>query len=340
MTPAPSRSLAAACLVAACAALLQACGVAPPAPGAPGVGGAVLGRNDRLALYVPRPGETTASIAQAMLGGADRAWEIEELNGASTVEPGRAIAIPLRPLNPFGVTADGYQTVPILVYHRVGRTPTRMTISPEGIAAQFEYLKANGYRVVRLSELAQFIDGRRRLPSRSVVVTFDDGHVSVYQYAYPLLRQYGYPATLFLYGDFIGAPEALKWPQLAEMAAAGLVEVQAHSRTHANLVQRATGESDGAYAARIDAELRQPRELIQRHLQTTVSHYAYPYGDANDLVLDRMAAARYSLGLTVNAGGNPFYAYPLALRRTMIYGDQDLAAFRAALQVFRRIDLR
>ena len=71
-----------------------------------------------------------------------------------------------------------------------------------------------------------------------------------------------------------------------------------------------------------------------------MSHYAYPYGDANDLVLDRMAAARYSLGLTVNAGGNPFYAYPLALRRTMIYGDQDLAAFRAALQVFRRIDLR
>jgi hypothetical protein len=66
-----------------------------------------------------------------------------------------------------------------------------------------------------------------------------------------------------------------------------------------------------------------------------VRHFAYPYGDANQAVLDVLGSQRYQMGLTVNPGGNAFYAQPLMLRRTMIYGDLDLAGFKAKLQTAR-----
>jgi len=78
-----------------------------------------------------------------------------------------------------------------------------------------------------------------------------------------------------------------------------------------------------------------PRELLERRLNTQIRHYAYPYGDANQAVLDALTRQHYQLGLTVNPGGNAFFAQPLMLRRTMIYGDQDIAAFKLKLQTAR-----
>ena len=62
---------------------------------------------------------------------------------------------------------------------------------------------------------------------------------------------------------------------------------------------------------------------------------AYPYGDADDLVLESMLRNGFELGVTVNPGGNAFYADPLLLRRTMIFGDHDLEAFKARVQIRR-----
>jgi peptidoglycan/xylan/chitin deacetylase (PgdA/CDA1 family) len=188
--------------------------------------------------------------------------------------------------------------------------------------------------------LTDFLAGRRGLPERAVVITVDDGHASMYEHAYPLLKKYGFPATFFLYSDFIGSGDALRWAQIREMAASGLIDFQAHSKTHANLMERLPGESEQRYRERLDSEIRVPQEVLQRNLSTTVTHYAYPYGDANETVLARLGAADYRLGVTVNPGGNPFFAQPLMLRRTMVFGDHDLEAFKALLQVFRPTDLR
>lgn len=338
--------LAAAAVLAGCASAPAPSAPAPaPAspdapPSAPPDTGGEIARNARYALYRPAPGETLATIAQRYLGSADRQWEIEDANEDAPPAGARVLAIPLRTPNPVAVSADGYRAVPILCWHRVGPGVSRMTIAPDRFAEQLEYLKANRYRVLRLSELAEFLDGHRPLPARAVVLTFDDGHLSFYQHAFPLLKKHGFPATMFLYSDFIGARDALKWPQIQEMAESGLVDFQSHSRTHANLVQKLPGESLAAYQGRVDGELRHPRDLIQRQLRHGVVHFAYPYGDTNDLVLERLPAAGYTLGLTVNAGPNAFFAHPFALRRTMVYGTHDLAAFRAMLQTFRPQDLR
>ncbi len=171
-----------------------------------------------------------------------------------------------------------------------------------------------------------------------MVITIDDGYETVHRHAFPLLKKYGFPATLFVYADFIGARDALSWAQLQELAESGLVDIQAHSKSHRNLIEQAANEGDAAYRQSIEAELRLPRAALERRLGAMgvkVHHFAYPFGDANEVVLEAMRRQHYDLGLTVIPGGNAFFAHPLMLRRTMIYGDHSLDDFKARLQLRR-----
>ena len=344
----PARPLARWVLWALAA--LTACSTAPPAPPAPvaplqaapepELARGLLARTDRLAVYLPGSGESYTTIAQQQLGNAARAWEIAELNGGATLQPGRALVLPLQPVNPVGVRSERFQTVPILCYHRVGPGNGKMVVSSANFAQQLEWLAANGYTVVALRDLAGFLAGRQALPARSVVLSFDDGYESVYRHAFPLLKKYRVPVTLFLYTDFVGAGSAaLSWAQVQEMRDSGLVDVQAHSKSHANLIERLADEGDTRYQQRVETEVRAPREAIERRVPAQqVLDFAYPYGDANELVLEVMARQRYRMAVTVNPGGNPFYAQPLMLRRTMILGSLDLDAFKARLVVSRPIE--
>jgi len=321
--------------------LLAGCAAPPPAPAAavpvaaPAQAGQVLGRNERFVVYQPGTGDTLRSIAARFLGDASRDWAIRAANDDAEAVPGRPLVVPLRPPNPGGVEPDRYQTVPILCYHRFGTTPSKMVVTPANFALQLAWLADNGYHVVPLAQLAGWLEGRDALPPKAVVITIDDGYESVWNYAVPLLREHGFPATLFVYPDFVGAGGALSWPQLQELAVSGLVDVQSHSKSHRDLIERGADETEARYRQAIEAEVRVPHDVIEKRIQVPQRIYAYPYGDVNELVLAALARNHYELGVTVNPGGNPFWAHPLLLRRTMIFGDHDLAAFKARLVTSR-----
>jgi peptidoglycan/xylan/chitin deacetylase (PgdA/CDA1 family) len=328
-------------LLAACSAppvTLPSGGTTDTEPQAPAKGD-VLGQNSRLVIYQPRSGDTFQSIAQRFLGDARKDWVIADFNGLTQPMAGRPLVVPLRPLNPVGVHPDQYQSVPILCYHRFGPGTGKMTVSASNFATQLEWLARNDFRVIRLSQLIGYLQGREALPRRSVVITIDDGYETVHRYAFPLLKKHGFPATVFMYTDFIGARDALSWAQLEDMAASGLIDIQAHSKTHRNLIERQPGETEERYKQALESEIRVPREVLQRRLSGQVQHYAFPFGDANEAVLEMLARNGYELAVTVNPGGNPFFAQPLMLRRTMIYGDHDLAAFQAKLQISRALTI-
>lgn len=311
------------------------------AASAPALQGQVLGRNERLVIYLPAPGETLPQMARHFLGSAELAWRIADANKIepdTAGKPPRPLLIPLVEHNRLGVYSDRYQTIPILCYHRFGRSnggaaSNKMTVPTAAFAAQLAWLKRSGYQVIQLADLRAWLDGQRALPLKSVVITVDDGYASFYHQAYPLLKQYGMPATLFVYTDFIGAGDGVDWLELQEMSQSGLIDVQSHSRTHRNLIEHPAGESDAAYQQALLNEIKVPRDLLVQRLGTAQSRYAYPYGDANEAVLAMLGKHNYQLAVTVNAGGNAFFAQPLMLRRTMIFGDMSLEDFKARLQI-------
>jgi peptidoglycan/xylan/chitin deacetylase (PgdA/CDA1 family) len=292
-----------------------------------------LARDDAYVVVVAGTRDDLASLAQRYLKDAQKAWWIAEFNGIDAVRPGQDVVIPLHAPHPLGVSARGYQTVPILCYHRFGQRAGRMTVSAAAFEAQMEYLANNGYRVVPLAALARFFEGKEALPKRSVVITIDDGYASTYDAAFPILKKFGFPATVFLYTDFVGAGDALTWPQMQEMTRSGLIEIQPHSKTHSNLALKLPQEDEARYRERLTREVTTPIRSIREQMGRDIFSFAYPYGDVTGAVAEQIGRNEIRLGLTVTPGANPFFAAPLMLRRTMIFGDDDLATFKAKLVV-------
>jgi peptidoglycan/xylan/chitin deacetylase (PgdA/CDA1 family) len=296
----------------------------------------VLTRNDDLLIALPGPGADSCSLAAEFLGTAERAWMIEDANPGTRIRSGQTVVIPLRDWNRYGVTDQGFQTVPILAYHRVGNQPSAMTITPGMLRRQFRYLKDKGYRVIPLSDLTGFLEGRQQLPQRALVLSFDDGHPSFHDLAFPILQEFGYPATLFVYSDYIGRGGITR-EQLKEIQASGLVTVQPHSKTHGNLAVRLPGEDDAAYHRRLERESRTPRDTLSELVPGPKFAFAYPFGDTNPELIAVLRRDGYSLGATVQPGANAAFAPHWLLRRSMIFGDRDMDAFVERLNVFRSL---
>jgi peptidoglycan/xylan/chitin deacetylase (PgdA/CDA1 family) len=312
----------------------------------PGALGRVAGAHDELLVLLPAAGDRFDAIAERFLGTAALGWQVAQANpGLAAPVAGQPLRVPLQPASPLGVTPAGAQAVTVLCYHRFspGAEPgrSRMVMPVAQFEAQLAWLQREGWTVLRLADLEAFFEGRRALPPRSVLITVDDGWESFHRHAWPVLQRLGLPATLFVTTDLVGTRDGMAWAQLRELAQSGLIDIQAHGRTHRNLTQALPGETDAAWRRALRDELRQPRALIERQLADVgvrVRHLAYPYGAVNEAVLEAVVAEPYTLAFTVRAGGNPFYASPRLLRRTMVFGDHSLDDFIARLQALRGIE--
>jgi peptidoglycan/xylan/chitin deacetylase (PgdA/CDA1 family) len=323
------RTLPRAVAAAVAALLLSACTTGPLAV----LGGATTESPDFF-VTTARKGDTTAELARRFLGDAALAWMIEDFNDVTTLKAGQAVIIPRRPWNPSGVYADGYQLVPVLTYHDIApQAKGRLVISTKSFGEQMRYLKANRYRVVTLAGFHEFLQLKRQLPRRAVVLTFDDGYRSFLQYAYPVLKELGFTATLFVYTDYVGAGRnSLGWDDLARLATEGF-QVEGHTKTHADL-RRQPGESEAEHARRLHTELANSQHLFQQHLGRPARFLAYPYGAADDAVLAQTREAGYVAGLTVFREGNSSFVPLFRVRRSQIYAEMTLEDFVKNLNTF------
>lgn len=279
-------------------------------------------------------GDTLQSLAAKFLGDPDEAWRIAEFNEIIAINPGQQVVIPKRFWNLSGVDSAGYQLVPILVYHNIApQAKGRMVIGAKNFEEQMRYLKAHGFRVVSLRDFLDFIFLKKQLPRKSVVVSFDDGYRSFLQYAYPVLKELGFTATLFIYTDFVGAgTNALNWADLKKLRDEGF-EIEAHSKTHADL-RRGKTETAEEYARRINLELGQPKELFQKQLGHRTDIVAYPYGRQDATVVQRARERGYVAGLTVYRQGSPAFVDPFRIHRSQIYAEMSLDDFIKNLNTF------
>jgi peptidoglycan/xylan/chitin deacetylase (PgdA/CDA1 family) len=284
---------------------------------------------------VPRPHDTFESLAGQYLKDPERGWEIREFNDQSSVTPLKAMLVPLQSYEPGGLTQKGYRTVPILVYHQLTATrATKMAVLQTDFELQMAYLKRYRYEVIPLEQLADFLDFKAQVPERAVVITFDDGWRSTYTIALPILRKYGYPATLFVTNDLIESdPKALSWKQVKALENSGVFDVQCHTQTHSNLADPA-GRDLKAYLAFLREELIVSRAELRKRIGKSCSFLAYPYGAQNHLVVAMAQKAGYRAGFTVERGANPFFVSDYRVLRSQVYGDTDLQQFAEGLESY------
>ena len=146
----------------------------------------------------------------------------------------------------------GYRnTVPILVYHSVGGRPSYLTVSRMRFAQQMRALKLAGFHALTMAQYASFVrNGPAGLPSRPILITFDDGRLDAYRSADGILRQYGFHATELVVPSWVNQyPKfSLSWPELRAMQASGTWDIQEHfGAGHEDVTVDSAGRTDGAF---------------------------------------------------------------------------------------------
>ena len=173
--------------------------------------------------------------------------------------------------------------VPIFMYHEVTK-PKKIPALSEKIqysfilnTNQFEspirLLHDLGYESWSLYELISWLSGRQvKVPSKPVILTFDDGFEGNYQFALPILQKYGFKATFFVIVNKIGKPTMMTWDQLSELKDAGM-SVQSHTMTHPLLSLLGSDE--------VSKELRNSKQVLEDRLSCSVDFVSLPYGSYN-----------------------------------------------------------
>lgn len=217
----------------------------------------------------------------------------------------------------------------VLLYHRVGEERYPSTnVSAEAFRAQMDWLDANGFPVVSTAELeAAILDGRR-LPPRAVVIHFDDAYRSVFDRAFPILRERGLPFTVFLPCDAIdrGYPDFVTWEMVAVMARHG-GSFGAHGVRHGRLAP----DSDGSGSRSGDDELRTAMEVL-RARGIEPRWLAYPYGEYSPVAMREAEGAGYSLAFSQDPGSIGLRSHRFRLPRFAVVGSVgSMATFRERL---------
>jgi GT2 family glycosyltransferase/peptidoglycan/xylan/chitin deacetylase (PgdA/CDA1 family) len=236
-----------------------------------------------------------------------------------------------------GAKAEFGTVLPVLMYHHIGPavpgTFPELTVSPEEFEGHLKLLRRRGYTAIAASDWLAYVQEGRPLPSKPVLLTFDDAYKDLVQYAFPLLVQHGCTGLVFVPTAFIGssnewdhlngsAPHLLMTTeQIAEWAARG-IEFGAHTRTHPRLEQLSPEA--------LDEELKGSRRDLEAILERPVTNFAYPYGEFyNDREVEH-ALRCFSLCFTTDEGSNNLTTDLGRLRRIMIYPD-GLLMFRVSI---------
>jgi peptidoglycan/xylan/chitin deacetylase (PgdA/CDA1 family) len=208
------------------------------------------------------------------------------------------------------------QTI-IFCYHRLVdkvRYPGT-EITPAAFEAQMQQLKDAGITVISMQDLLAWKRGEKNIPPRCAVVSFDDGWKSQYEVAWPIMKKFGYPFTMFIYtegvrGGALGGGEAITWEQLADMRDNG-VDIQAHSATHQDLREghnimlisggkRTRAKLTGPqYQEWVQNEVVGSKQLLEQRLGIKVNCFAVPFGNYNENVKEIARNSGYEAMFTV-----------------------------------------
>ncbi|MPY25392.1 polysaccharide deacetylase family protein [Shewanella psychropiezotolerans] len=225
------------------------------------------------------------------------------------------------------------QAAVILQYHHVSEeTPAITSVTPAQFKEQMQYLADNGFIVTPLSQVVDAIRNQKAIAENTVVITFDDGYKSIAETAHPILKEYGFPYTLFVSIEPIKAKysEMMSWEELIELSKEG-AEIANHSWGHEHLIRKSAGESEAQWMSRIETNILETEAEISKATGQDHKMLAYPYGEYNQALEDMLSRNGF-VGLGQQSGAAGAYSSLTALPRFPVAGVYaDLASLKVKM---------
>ena len=166
--------------------------------------------------------------------------------------------------------------VPIVMYHDIlPKKEVFFDVTPEELEADFELIKSKGVTPISLDESIVHLRTGSPLPEKPILLTFDDGYGGHYEYVYPLLKKYNYPAVFSVYTKNMGINTGrshVTWEQLKIMPADSLVTIAGHSKTHPPDLTKLSNEQ-------LLPEIVESKELLEKNLGKAIRYFTYPTVD-------------------------------------------------------------
>lgn len=224
--------------------------------------------------------------------------------------------------------------VPILMYHYISIPPPDadiyrldLSVRPREFEAQMEWLAVNGYHPIRLMDLTYALESGAPLPDKPIVLTFDDGYMDNYQNAFPVLRNYRFPATFNIITQYSddNKPGYLTWQQIGEMARAGM-EIGSHTANHPDLRNKSS-------AGLVD-EIGGSKQMIELRLGIPVRSFAYPSGKYDARTISVLRSSGYSAAVTEIQGMRQTLDKIFELKRIRIRGSYNITDYAYWLNWF------
>jgi len=230
-------------------------------------------------------------------------------------------------MTPYSFASDKFITI---VYHDITRKVIETDDMPiDEFVKQLDFFKSEGYQPISIKQLEEAAAGKRTLPHKALLLTFDDAYLSFYEVVFPLLQLYKYPAVLSVVSSWIDGrnppvyakKKFMTWKQIKEVADSGLVTVASHSdNLHLFINANPQGnvepasftfkcdpkthkyETDAQFAERIRKDLAQSQTVIQRELGVKPRVLTWPYGAYNQIALQEAQKLGFKIFLTLNTG--------------------------------------
>ncbi|MGW8246921.1 MAG: polysaccharide deacetylase family protein [Acidiferrobacterales bacterium] len=255
-----------------------------------------------------------------------------------------------------GVQASG---VTVLTYHDIVTDPgtDKFGVGVKNFASQLQYLKNNHYHPISLKLYIQASQGKAILPSRAVILTFDDGLVSYRDNVVPILAKYGYPSVLSIVTGWVDGIEQpneyrgklLTWDQLRQLQKSPLIEIVSHSHnlhhwitsspqdfqapagiTHRYDTRTRTYETESAFERRIRDDLLTTRRRFRQMLGHAPLALTWPYGAYDAVTMNIARSVGFGYQLTLDEGNAGFSELP-DIRRYIVLQEHSLQDFQSML---------
>ena len=212
--------------------------------------------------------------------------------------------------------------VPVLMYHDIlPKKEVFFDVTPPELEQHLQFIQQQGLTPISFDQLINHLRTGLPLPEKPVMLTFDDGYGGHYQYVYPLLQKYGYPAVFSIYAAGVGNNAGrthVSWEQLRQMAADPLVTIAAHSVTHPADLRQLPDD-------KLQQEVFESKQRLETELGIAIRYFTYPAGKYDARVEQVVQQAGYQAALTMDDKDEGFAGQSKNLLAIKRFGQSNLA---------------